>query len=139
MSEGGESWNTVPAGNHGEVTGLHAFSGNPPSNDTRSTILASDDGMLESLDEVDIDEEAKAKSHMARMEHMDKMASPASKSPMDCDMEEAISNAFLEDDDDDSSATELGDPFSDTEAIDEVMEDQEDQEYDSESEDTIVV
>lgn len=139
MSEGGESWNTVPAGNHGEVTGLHAFSGNPPSNDTRSTILASDDGMLESLDEIDIDEEAKAKSHMARMEHMDKMASPAFKSPMDCDMEEAISNAFLEDDDDDSSATELGDPFSDTEAIDEVMEDQEDQEYDSESEDTIVV
>lgn len=139
MSEGGESWNTVSAGNHGEVTGLHAFSGNPSSNDTRSTMLASDDGMLESFDEVGIDEEAKAKWDMARMEHMDRMASAASRSSMDCDMEEAISNAFLEGDDDDSSATELGDPFSDTEAIDEVMDDQEDQEYDSESEDTVVV
>lgn len=136
MSEGGESWNTVPAGNHGEVTGLHAFSGNPPSTDTLSTILASDNGMLDSLDEVDKVEDAEAKWDIARMEHMDKMAQTTSKSPTDRDMENAINKAFLEDDDDDSSATELGDPFSDTEAIDEIMEDQE---YDTEDEDTIVV
>ena len=150
MSEGGESWNAVPAGDHSEAPGLHSLSLNVPSIDTCTTMSASGDGMPMSLDEVDIDEEAKAKWDTARMEHMEKKESVASISPAKYDMEEDISNAFFEedddgidfeiDDDDDSSATELGDPFSDIEAADEDMEDQEiDGEAETETEDAIIV
>ncbi len=146
MSESGESWNSVPTGDHGEVTGLHTFSGNPPSTGTRPIIPASDAGMLDSLKEIDIDEEAKANWDMATMEHVEMAtAAAASQPPMIRDMEEAISNAFLEeddnenedyDDDNDSSATELGDCLSDNDAIDEVMEDLA---FENEDEDMVIV
>ena len=106
MSEGGESWGTVPA-------------------------AVTDEGMLMSVDGEDIDEEAWTKWETVRTEHMEEEADPRPKPPTDREMEEELSNAFMEADDnddddieidDDSSATELGDPF-DNEAVDQAMVD----------------
>ena len=145
MSEGGESWTNVRTGRNNDGAGLRARFDNCPSADTRSMISASNDGMVIAHDGNDVDEEAKLKGEVCRMEHMKEKTGEAVMTSADRDFEDDIANAFLNDDDDnnafvedddDSSATELGDP-SDTGFIDEDMKDEE--ELEGEDEDTIVV
>ena len=124
MSDGGESWGTVGTGLHGVEVAPHAVAINTLSSNSPSTISASDDEMIVSLDGDDIDGETKVNWEVVR-------EITAIESSIDQDEENEISNAFLEDDD--SSTTELGDPFSDNEAIDDHMEDE------TENEDTVIV
>ena len=135
MSEGGRSWTNVPTRPNHDGAGLRARFDNAPSADTRSTISASDDGMVISLDGDDVEGESKAKGEVGRTEYMEEKKGEAVMTSADRDLEDDITNAFLEDSDD-SSATELGDR-SDTEAVDKDMEDEEESE--GEDEDTIVL
>ena len=127
MSDGGESWDTVNTGHHGLGAGLQTISVNTPSSNTRSTASASDFEQVVSLDGDDMDGEARADWELVR-------ENAAIESAVDQEGEDEVSNAFL--DDDDSSTTELGDPFSDNEVIDDSMEDEEDQ---TENGDTVIV
>ena len=157
MSESDESWNKLPTGPGSDISGLDALTVNDHSSHTSQTFSVSGEGLIGSVAGDNRTGEALTRWETVPMEHMETEADLRPNSPTDRELEQELSNAFMEadgdddDDDDDNddnddievdsddTATELGDFVPGNEAIDdEPMADYEAKSED-EDEDMVVV